>query len=99
MFTPKVMAIRMSKMTHFMYFLLNTDPVWARYLNSSKSSYLALIKKLAISNILKVITLEVNMITRQMTHFSHLLYHLVCFTSKPLKFNSMGSPFALSSVL
>ena len=37
MFTSKVMVIRMSKMAHLMYFLLNTEkktyPVWARYLN------------------------------------------------------------------
>ena len=42
MFTSKVMVIRMSKMAHLMYFLLNTekktDPVWARYLNGSEMS-------------------------------------------------------------
>ena len=47
MFTSKVMVIRMSKMAHLMYFLLNTkkkDPVWARYLNASEMSYLALLQ-------------------------------------------------------
>ena len=47
-FTPRVMVIKMSKMAHFMYFLLNTAktsvPVWARYLNASESSYLALLE-------------------------------------------------------
>ena len=47
MFTSKVMVIRMSKMAHLMYFLLNTekkDPVWARHLNASGKSYLAFLK-------------------------------------------------------
>ena len=48
MFTSKVMVIRMSKMAYLMYFLLNTekkpDPVWARYLNASERSYLALLQ-------------------------------------------------------
>ena len=52
--------------------------------------------KLAISDILKAITLEVNMIT--FFHFSHLLfelYPLVCFTLRPSKFDSMGSPLCI----
>ena len=48
LFTPKVMVIRMSKMAHFMYFLLNTekktDPVWARYLNAFERSYQSLLQ-------------------------------------------------------
>ena len=47
MFTSKVMVIRISKMAHLMYFLLNTektDPVWARYLNASEKSYLTLLQ-------------------------------------------------------
>ena len=48
MLTPKIMVIRMSKIAHFMYFLLDTgkktDPVWARYLNASERSYLALLQ-------------------------------------------------------
>ena len=45
MFAYKLMLIRMSKMAHFIYFLLNTektDPVWARYLTASERTYLAL---------------------------------------------------------
>ena len=44
MFTPRVMAIKMSKMAGFMYFLLDTaknQSVWARYLSASVRSYLA----------------------------------------------------------
>ena len=47
MFTSKVLVIRMSKMAHLMYFLLNTekaDPVWAGYLNASERSYLAFLQ-------------------------------------------------------
>ena len=48
MFTSIVIVIRMSKMTHFMYLLLHTEkksvPVWGRYLNASKRSYLALLQ-------------------------------------------------------
>ena len=47
--TPRVMVIKMSKLAHFMYFLLDTAkyqisvPVWARYLSASERSYLALL--------------------------------------------------------
>ena len=48
MFTSKVMVIRMSRMAYLMYFLLNivkkTNPVWARSLNASGRSYLALLQ-------------------------------------------------------
>ena len=43
------MVIRMSKMAHLMYFLLNTkktDTVSARYLNASEMSYLALLQNI-----------------------------------------------------
>ena len=51
MFTPKVMVIRMSKMAHLMYFLLNTEKnrpslvKCVRYLNASERSDLALLQK------------------------------------------------------
>ena len=62
-------------------------------------------KKLAIFDISETITLRVNIIHRQMTPFfspnlwalSVGIFHF-CF-SRPSKFNSMGSPFALSSGL
>ena len=50
MFTSKVMVIRMSKMAHLMYFLLNTEKnrpslgKWIRCLNTSERSYLALLQ-------------------------------------------------------
>ena len=50
MLTSKVMVIRMSKMAHLMYFLLNTEKnrpslgKWVRYLNASERSYLALLQ-------------------------------------------------------
>ena len=46
--TPRVMVIKTSKLAHFMYILLDTAkyqisvPFWARYLNASERSYLAL---------------------------------------------------------
>ena len=47
MFTSIVIVISMLKMAHFMYLLRPTEkksvPVWGRYLNASKKSYLALI--------------------------------------------------------
>ena len=58
--------------------------------------------KLAIFDILKAITLEVNMITRQITPFFHLffeLYPLVCFTLRPSKINSIGSLLCINCVL
>ena len=54
---------------------------------------------LPFHKILKAITLEVNMITRQMTPFSSstlwALYPLICFTSRPSKFNTTGSPLCI----
>ena len=49
MFTSKRMVIRMSKMAHLMYFLLNTEKKiqlgkWVRYLNPSERSYVALLQ-------------------------------------------------------
>ena len=50
MFTFKVMVVRMSKMAHLMYFLLNTEKnrpslgKWVRYLNASQRSNLALLQ-------------------------------------------------------
>ena len=50
MFTSKVSVIRMSKMAHLMYFLLNTEKnrpslgKWVRYLNASERFYLALLQ-------------------------------------------------------
>ena len=50
MFASKVMVIRMSKMAHLMYFLLNTEKnrpsfgKWVRSLNASERSYLALLQ-------------------------------------------------------
>ena len=50
MFTPKVMVIRMSKITHLMYFLLNAEKnrpslgKWVRYLITSERTYLALLQ-------------------------------------------------------
>ena len=41
-FTIRVMVIKMTKMTHFLYFLLMTAKkiitVWAKYLNASERS-------------------------------------------------------------
>ena len=51
MFTSKVVVIRMSKMAHLMYFLLNTEKnrpsldKCVRHLNASERSYLALLQK------------------------------------------------------
>ena len=45
MFAPGVMVIKMSKMAHFLYFLLmsaENQLVWRRYLRASERSYLAL---------------------------------------------------------
>ena len=36
--------IKMSKMAHFMYLLLNKAKVWARYLSASEKFYLALLE-------------------------------------------------------
>ena len=50
MYTSKVMVIRMSKMAHLMYFLLNAEKnraslgKWVRYLNVSERSYLVLLQ-------------------------------------------------------
>ena len=50
MYTSKVMVIRMSKMAHLMYFLLNAEKnrpsldKWVRYLNASERSYLVLLQ-------------------------------------------------------
>ena len=50
MFTPRIMVIKMSKITHFMYFLLNTAKrsvlVWTSYLSASERSYLALLENI-----------------------------------------------------
>ena len=50
MFTPRIMVIKMSKITHFMYFLLNTAErsvlVWTSYLSVSERSYLALLENI-----------------------------------------------------
>ena len=52
MYTSKVMVIRMSKMTHLMYFLLNAEKnrpslgKWVRYLNASERSYLAILQNI-----------------------------------------------------
>ena len=46
MFAPGIMVIKMSKMAHFLYFLPITIKksvsVWAKYLNKSERSHLAL---------------------------------------------------------
>ena len=50
-----VMVIIMSKTAHLMYFLLNTEesrPSWARYLNVSEMSYLALLQNTMDSGVL-----------------------------------------------
>ena len=48
MFALGIMVIKMSKMAHFLYFLLITAKksvsVWAKYLNKSERSHLALSK-------------------------------------------------------
>ena len=50
MYTSKVMVIRMSKMAHLMYFLLNAEKnraslgKWVRYLNASERYYLVLLQ-------------------------------------------------------
>ena len=50
MFTSKFMVIRMSKMAHWMYFLVNTQKnkpslgKWVRNLNAFERSYLALLQ-------------------------------------------------------
>ena len=49
------MVIIMSKTAHLMYFLLNTEenrPSWARYLNVSEMSYLALLQNTMDSGVL-----------------------------------------------
>ena len=52
MYTSKVMVIRMSKMTHLMYFLLNAEKnrpslgKWVRYLNASERFYLAILQNI-----------------------------------------------------
>ena len=40
------MAVKMSKMTHFLYFLLNTASglVWPKYLSASESFHLVLLE-------------------------------------------------------
>ena len=60
MFTPKVMVIRMSKMVHFMYFLLNTEKkkkIWARYLNPSESFTQNFTKYKALQNTMDYVVL------------------------------------------
>ena len=48
MFNSRVLLIKMSKMAHFLYFLLKTAkkivPVWIKFLNAFKTSYLALLR-------------------------------------------------------
>ena len=52
MYTSKIMVIRMSKMAHLMYFLLNAEKnrpslgKWVRYLNASERSYLAILQNI-----------------------------------------------------
>ena len=49
------MVIIMSKTAHLMHFLLNTEenrPSWARYLNVSEMSYLALLQNTMGSGVL-----------------------------------------------
>ena len=47
MFTPKVMSLGCQKwliLCNFCWIQKKTDPVWARYLNASERSYLALLQ-------------------------------------------------------
>ena len=52
MYTFKIMVIRMSKMAHLMYFLLNAEKnrpslgKWVRYLNASERFYLAILQNI-----------------------------------------------------
>ena len=44
MFTPRVIVIKVSKMAHFLYFLLMTATIWAKDSGASEKSYLALLE-------------------------------------------------------
>ena len=53
MFNPKVMTIKMSKMTHFLHFFTKCSKklviVWTDYLSASKRFYLAVVSKLPLA--------------------------------------------------
>ena len=100
MFTPEVMVMTMSNMVHLLYFLLitanypNFDYVFAVISRKYKKS--------AIFYILMMITLEVNMITTQMTLFflisflSSVRCYILFLAFQDLKNSiSWGPPFGL----
>ena len=90
MFTSKVMVIRMSKMAHLMYFLLNTEkktyPVWARYLNvlvGPFTKYYGLWSSdlpLANCQLLKIQDFTSPMLNEHFLHFFYISTHNISRT-------------------